>query len=78
MKFSTKILFGEEQVRNYMAGIPLTTLEISEFTKEYSFDTQEELNAFNYGMNEAYSWLEYCPIECENIIKTHLQTKSTL
>ena len=69
MKYSTKILYGEEHVRNYLSGTPLTTQEISEFTKEYSFDTQEELNAFNYGMNEAYCWLEYCPIECENITK---------
>ncbi len=63
MNHKIKIIFGTEQVDKYENGIAFTKYEIKNYIKEYSFNTKDELDAFNLGMNEAYDWLDFCEME---------------
>ncbi len=60
MIHTIKIIFGTEQVDKYESEMPFTEDEILNYVKEYSFNTKEELDSFNFGMSEAYDWLKYC------------------
>ena len=63
MKYTVKIIYGEEQVEKYYNDEPLNYDEIISFVKEYSFNTEIEKNAFCKGLSEAVGWLECCVLE---------------
>ena len=58
MKYSTKIIFGKEEINKYLNDIPFSELEKEIHTKEYHFDSKEELDAFVKGINESVGWNE--------------------
>lgn len=57
-EFHVKILFGIDQTQKFYNNEPLSSEEISQFTKSYSFDTEIELNSFILGIEEANGWLD--------------------
>lgn len=60
MKNSTKIIFGKEQVLKAYNGEPLTLEEEKLNVKTYTFNSNEELEAFKKGITEAVGWIEVC------------------
>lgn len=54
---TVKILFGSEAVRDYEDGNSKKKLE--KLIQEFTFNTQEEINAFLLGLNVSQGWEDY-------------------
>lgn len=65
MIYTLKIVFGKEQVTKAFNNVPFTKEELEINVKEYSFNSQEEKEAFLKGINEAIGWNECCVPELE-------------
>lgn len=63
MKYTTKIIFGKEQVNRHLAGIELSKDEKEINLKEFSFESKLELDAFLKGLYEGVGWLELHQID---------------
>ena len=63
MKYSIKLVFGKEQVIKTLSNIELTEEELEINTKEYEFETEDELIAFKKGVDDSVGWFEYHCIE---------------
>ena len=70
MKYTLKIIFGQEQVIKFYNNDPITSEEIENNTKEFSFNTIEEKNSFINGVNAALGWNSCCIPELETIRST--------
>lgn len=60
MSNTLRVVFGKDQVLKIYSGVELTSDELRNNYKEYSFNTIEEKNAFCMGLEEAIGWVEYC------------------
>ena len=56
--FYLTVLFGSDQVRKFHNKEIFSDSEIAEHMKFYSFETEIELNAFIFGLQEANGWLD--------------------
>ena len=57
-EFNLTVLFGSDQIRKFHQKEIFNENEISDFIKFYSFDTEKELEAFIFGLEEANGWLD--------------------
>jgi len=58
MTYYTKLIFGKDQIKKYHNNETFTDSERIINLKKYSFETQEERNAFYKGIDESIGWLE--------------------
>jgi hypothetical protein len=65
MKHTLKIIFGKEQVLKVYNGENLRDEELKANVKEFSFNSEEEKNAFANGVYEAIGWSDCCIPEYE-------------
>lgn len=59
-----KIVFGETASKMHESGLPDDKVKEWGSIEEYSFQTQNEMDAFMLGLEATYGWLgwtEYCP-----------------
>lgn len=56
MKHTLKIIFGKEQVLKAYNGENFSDEELRLNVKEFSFNSEEEKNAFANGVYEAMGW----------------------
>ncbi len=68
MKYTIKMIFGQEQIDKFILKIPLSKEEIEINVKEFSFETEIELLAFKKGVSETIGWME-CHIIDQNVSK---------
>ncbi len=52
------VVFGQEAVRKICNNEQLNTSELELFQKQFSFETQNEADAFIKGLNAAVGWQE--------------------
>jgi hypothetical protein len=62
--YKIKVLFGEEAVRKYDDGISINKLKDS--IQTYSFQSENEAQAFILGLKESLGWLDFQVIENAN------------
>lgn len=60
MRHELKVIFGKEQVLKINLNEALTEEERKLFVKEYQFNSEEEKQAFQKGLEEAVGWSEFC------------------
>jgi len=65
MKHTLKVIFGKEQVIKAYNNESFTDEELAINVKVYSFNTNEEKEAFVKGINETIGWTECCIPELE-------------
>lgn len=65
MEFKSTIIFGKEEVIKIYQGETLTLDEITNHVKTYVFKSKEELDAFEFGINEGVGWRDFCIPERE-------------
>lgn len=63
MKHTIRIIFGKEDVDNYLRDGDFTQTLEGVHIKEFYFETESEKMAFCKGIDEAIGWLEYCIVD---------------
>lgn len=71
------VLFGSDQIRKFHNREIFSEEDICLYTKYYSFDTEQELNAFILGIEEANGWLDLIYFKDLEISHSKQRIKST-